>query len=286
VAQEVAPVASTDGAEIMLVGGKSEIDEGAALLLGIHFDAAGHDVTILPPMAIRQEAIGRLDLEGVRTVVLVFLGQDIRAQSRYAARRIRRMNGEVRIVVLLLDENAREEHAETLYVDAVYTSTADLVSSIVTHVFDEEEASNPRLNHKLSGAGRGSDAVGRRLDEIAERFAMPVASINLLDDERHMADEDAFRITKHIVETGRPIVIRLGQPHPVLGESAYIQTNSVGLYVGVPLLVPNGTAIGALVLMNYEPAPFSEQQVTELERCAQDLMSDFPDEQSDVKQGD
>lgn len=286
VAQEVAPVSSTEGSEIMLVGGKTEIDEGAALLLGIHFNAVGHDVTILPPMAIRQEAIGRLNLDAVRTIVLVFLGQEIRAQSRYAARRIRRMNGDVRIVVLLLDGSAREEQAETLYVDSVYTSTADVVSSVVAHVFDEDEMPNQRLPHQLSGAGRGNDALGRRLDEIAERFSMPVASINLLDDERHMADEDAFRITRHIAETETPVIIRLGQPHPVLGENAYIQTNSVGLYVGVPLLLSDGTSIGSLVLMSYEAAPFTNEQVAELELCAQELVRDFPGEHTEVAQDD
>lgn len=276
VVQEISPVSSTEGAEILLVGGKSEIDEGAALLLGIHFADAGHSVRILPPVAIRQEAIGRLDLAGVKVVVLVFLGQDIRAQSRYAARRIRRMNPEVRIVATMLDQTGVEEHAETVYVDELYTSIAETVAGVTAYAQEgEEEAAASGPAHPLSGAGRGNDALGQALDGIARRFSMPVATINLLDDPRHSAEEDAFRLTKHIADTKAPVIMQLDQTHPVLGESAYIQTNSIGLYVGVPLLLADGSSIGALVLMNYDAAPFSDEQVSELEQSARDLMERF-----------
>lgn len=282
VVAETSPVANTDAAEIVLVGGKSEIDEGAALLLGIHFNAVGHEVRILPPMAIRQEAIGRLELDGVSTIVLVFLGHDIRAQSRYAARRIRRMDPDVHIVALLLNQGSREEQAETLYVDALYTSVADAVGGVVAFVHTDDVADDDTEPNPLSGAGRRTDGLSPMLDAIAKRFSMPVATINLLDDERHMADEDAFRITKYIADTKAPVIIQLGHPHAVLGESAYIQTNSVGLYVGVPLLLEDGTSIGSLVLMNYEVVPFSNDQVAQLVQSAADLMRELQNKPQDA----
>lgn len=282
VVAETSPVANTDAAEIVLVGGKSEIDEGAALLLGIHFNAVGHEVRILPPMAIRQEAIGRLELDGVRTIVLVFLGHDIRAQSRYAARRIRRMDPDVHIVALLLNQGSREEQAETLYVDALYTSVADAVGGVVAFVHTDDASDDDTEPNPLSGAGRRTDGLSPMLDAIAKRFSMPVATINLLDDERHMADEDAFRITKYIADTKAPVIIQLGHPHAVLGESAYIQTNSVGLYVGVPLLLEDGTCIGSLVLMNYEVVPFDNDQVAQLVQSAADLMRELQNKPQDA----
>jgi predicted PurR-regulated permease PerM len=272
---DVSPVSNVDDAEIVLIGGKSEIDEGAALLLGIHFKDAGHEVRILPPMAIRQEAIGRLDLDGVKTVVLVFLGQDIRAQSRYAARRIRRMYPDVRIVALMLDRDGSEERAETLHVDALYGSAPETVDGVISYVREAKGVEIKKAAHPLAGLGRGDDAVGKALDDIAARFDMPVATINLLDDDRHKEDAEAYRITRHIAETRKPTVIRSDEPHAQLGENAYIQTNSIDLYVGVPLIDGDGASIGALVLMNYEPAEFTDAQVAELEKTAAELMQQF-----------
>ena len=275
VTREVAPVPNTEGAEIVLIGGKTEIDEGAALILSIHFQNAGHAVRILPPMAIRQEAIGRLDLTNVQAVVMVFLGQDIRAQSRYAARRIRRMYPDIRIIALTLNTANLEQHAESLYVDALHTSFAQTVSNVTVELDGVEPSQANTRSNPLSGSGRGNDALGQELDRIAERLSMPVASIYLLDDERHKADEDAARLTRHIVDTEEALIMRLDEPHPVLGESAYIQTNSIGLYVGVPLLQLDGQAIGALVVMDYEARPFSDEEVLALRSSAAEIMQRF-----------
>lgn len=279
VTREVAPLPNTDGAEIVLVGGKSEIDEGAALILSIHFQKAGHAVRILPPVAIRQEAIGRLDLTGVRAVVMVFLGQDIRAQSRYAARRIRRMYPDVRIVALNLNNASVEQHAESLYVDALHTSFAQTVGDVASDLGGGETSGEAERPNPLSGSGRGDDELGQELDRIAERLTMPVAAIYLLDDERHMADEDAARLTRHIVDTKSALIMRLDEPHPILGESAYIHTNSIGLYVGVPLLQVDGRAIGALVVMDYQSRPFSNEQVSALQSSAAEVMQRFDREE-------
>src|SRR5690606_23905386 len=72
----------TEEAPIMLIGGHTEIDEAAARLLGIKLMDEKIPVEVLPPGAIRQEAIGRLEIEPVHTLVLVFMGADIRSQCR------------------------------------------------------------------------------------------------------------------------------------------------------------------------------------------------------------
>lgn len=278
--KDVSPVAAGGDAEIVLVGGKSEIDEGAALLLGTHFTDAGHAVRILPPMAIRQEAIGRLDLEGVKTVVMVFLGEDVRVQSRYAARRMRRMHPNVRIVAARLNKSVAGEQPETLYVDAIYRTPAEVVTGVITAIDENEQARADTPRHSLALAGRDNPGLDRMLGRIAKRFSMPVATINLIDDERHMGEEEAYRLTQHVVDRKAPLIMRLGEPHADLGENGYIQTNSVGLYVGVPLLLSDGTAIGALVLMSYEDATITDAQVATLQRNARDLMRRFGEDES------
>lgn len=273
VMEELSAPSLPDKPGILLVGGRTEIDECAAALLAAHLAASGMSTTILPPVAIRQEAIGRIDLDGINTVVLVFVGQDIKAQCRYAARRLRRMQASLRIIACVLHPHI-EESAETLYVDDMHQTLGATIDNI-----GGEVAGHQRIDDKdgvalLGGAGRGNDALGTALDNIAKRFDMPVATINLLDDERHLADESAFELTRHIAKTGMPLVVRLDQPNTEFGTNAYLQTNGIALYVGVPLMSQNA-CIGALVLMNYEKTEFDKVLLAQLQECAGALVAGF-----------
>lgn len=189
------------------------------------------------------------------------------------------MYPEVRIIALTLNNASLEQHAESLYVDALYTSFAQTVSNVTIDLDGGEASADDERPNPLSGSGRGDGELGQELDRIAARLSMPVASIYLLDDERHMADEDAARLTRHIVDTKAPLIMRLDEPHQILGESAYIQTNSIGLYVGVPLLQQDGRAIGALVVMDYEARPFTNEQVVALLSSTAEIMQRFDKEE-------
>lgn len=277
VVDEISEVEWPDTAEILLIGGRTEIDECTATLLGLNLAELGHPTRVLPPVAIRQEAIGRLDLTDVDVVTLVFMGADIRAQCRYVARRLGRMAPDIRILVCALNELTADETPETLHVDAVYRSLDAATEGVFgsAHRQDKVERQEAGKPQPFLGAGRGDDELGRALEEIAETFGVPLAAINLLDDERHVDDTEAFRLTRLVTERKAPLVVRSNAVNPLVGESTYLQTNGIDLYVGVPLILADGECVGALALLDYEPHPFGADQVAGLQDAANDLVERF-----------
>lgn len=261
--------------QVLLIGGRSEIDEAAAKLLATQLLDEDIEVGVMPPGAIRQEAIGRLDLAPVSAVVLVFMGADVRAQCRYVARRIRRMDPAVQIAVCLLNDRATDETAATLYVDSV-CHDFDAVHLFLAYQTKPEILQDVKpVRRPFAGAGRGDDALGHALDIMAEKFGVPAAMINLLDDQRHLEDTDAARLTLAVVDQKAPLVIHGHQPHSLVGESVYLQTNGIDLYAAAPLMLPDGQCVGVLALIDYEPRQFGDEEVVALVEAAKDIVKRF-----------
>lgn len=266
-----------DNASVLIVGGRTEIDEAAARLIGLELAERTIPATILPPGAIRQESIGRLDLDPVETLVLVFMGRDVRAQCRYVARRIRRMSPNVRLIAIVTNALAADETADSLHVDNVYRdfhSAVDGISEVATPNTIEpwEEVPQP-----FAGLGRGDDALGQELDAIAERFGVPAALINLIDDDRHLDDGDAAKLTQLVVSDNAPLIVHAATPDERIGDNSYLVTNGIDFYAAVPLTVANGTTpLGALVLLDYEPHEgFTEDDLARLKQEAAKLVENF-----------
>lgn len=277
VIDEVAPIHEQERSKLLLIGGRTEIDECAATLVAHRLTGEELPCRVLPPLAIRQEAIGRLDLNGVEVIVLVFMGTDIRAQARYVSRRLGRMAPDVRILVCALNEASGGETHETLHVDAIFRTVDDVVEGRLLRDMREQQV-DPGGVHKTRpfvGAGRGNDELGRAIQQIADGFDIPVAAINLLTDERHLEDGDAYGLTRIVSETRQPLVVLSGAPHPLVGENAYLQTNGIDLYAGAPLILPDGECVGALVLLDHDPRTFTDEDVARLVAAADDLVLRF-----------
>lgn len=274
---EISEITWPEQSKILLIGGRTEIDACAATLLALRLADEDLPSRVMPPLAIRQEAIGRLDLEGVEVIALVFMGDDIRAQTRYVSRRIGRMAPDIRLLVCALNERTSEETPDKLHVDAIFHSIDDAVDGAVINQMRKQAAGKTVGNSQqpFAGAGRGDDALGQAIQQIADAFDIPVAAINLLNDERHMEEEDAHQLTNIIAETRAPLIVHSDAPHPLVGENAYLQTNGIDLYAGVPLILPNGECAGALVLLDYEPRSFTDEDIKRLSAAADDLVTRF-----------
>ncbi|QQR40152.1 AI-2E family transporter [Devosia rhizoryzae] len=264
-----------DHAPVLLIGGRTEIDEGAARLIGVQLADEELQANVLPPGAIRQESIGRLDLTGVTTLALVFMGTDIRAQCRYVARRIRRMAPELQIVAVVLNPLAADETTETLHVDSVFHQFDAAVDGIVALEAPKFRHGTQMQRQPFAGLGRGDDELGQELDAIAKRFGVPAVLINLLNDERHSQDEDALRLTQLVVEGNEPLVVHSTETNDKVGENAYMLTNGIDLYAGVPLVLADGTKAGALALIDYDPHPFTAEDTARLQAEADALVKRF-----------
>nr|WP_295884299.1 AI-2E family transporter [uncultured Devosia sp.] len=279
---EVAPIDWPEQSKLLLIGGRTEIDECAATLVAHRLAEEELPCRVLPPLAIRQEAIGRLDVNGVEIIVLVFMGGDIRAQSRYVARRLGRMAPDVRILVCALNEASGGETHETLHVDAIFRTVEDVVEGVLLRDMREQQVDRARLHKRrpFVGAGRGNDELGRAIQQIADDFDVPVAAINLLSDERHLEDDAAYSLTSIVAETRQPLVVLSDAPHALVGENAYLQTNGIDLYAGVPLILHDGECVGALVLLDHDPRAFTKEDVARLVAAADDLVRRFGGEEA------
>jgi predicted PurR-regulated permease PerM/GAF domain-containing protein len=261
-----------DGGAIVLVGGRTEIDDSGARVIAQLLSAKGIGSRVLPPMAVRQESIGRIDIEGVEIVYLIYFGSEVKAQTRYVSKRLKSISPGVKVMACMLDDGAGAT-ADSLRVDRLTHDFTDTVDAIESHV-DAVSAERSKVGQPFKGAGRGDDALGRALEDVAHAMGVPVATINLLDDERHKDDPDAYRLTETIVQHGVPLVVR-SEDGGELTENPYLQSNGVDFYAGVPLTLPTGKTLGSLVIVDYKQHDFTEADVQRLSGFAADLVRRF-----------
>lgn len=275
VIEESATSAAIDGPLVVLIGGRTEIDERAAKIVAQRLADQQVPSRVLPPMAVRQESIGRIDLEGAEVVCLVYFGTDFKAQARYVSRRLKFIREGVRIIVCQLGSERLPDSAEALRVDQVTHDLPGTLDEIDAYLDIATAAARLGAHQPFRGSGRGDDALGQALRGVADAMAVPVATINLIDDERHRSDADAYRLTEIIAERGGPLVIPTEGEAKEIADNPYLQSNGVSFYAGVPLILGSGQTVGALVIMDYAAHPFGAEDLAQLETLAADLVMRF-----------
>lgn len=275
VIEELGEAEPMEGGAVVLVGGRTEIDESAARVMAQRLAAQRVPSRVLPPMAVRQESIGRIDIEGAAVVCLFYFSTEIKAQTRYVSRRLKRMHPGLKIIVCLLGTERSAESADALRVDNVTHGFEPTLEEIDSYL-DIMTATAKLAGHQpFRGAGRGNDALGKALEAVAQTMNVPLATINLLDDERHRDEGDAYKLTEMIVARGTPLVINAGKDGGELAENSYLQSNGVDFYAGVPLTLDNGLTVGSLVIIDYEERGFGEDELVKLQELGADLVARF-----------
>jgi GAF domain-containing protein len=185
------------------------------------------------------------------------------------------MHPGLKIIVCLLGTERSAESADALRVDSVTHGFEATLEEIDSHL-DIITATAKLAGHQpFRGAGRGDDALGKALEAVAQTMNVPLATINLLDDERHRDEGDAYKLTELIVERGTPLVINAGKDGGELAENSYLQSNGVDFYAGVPLTLDNGLTVGSLVIIDYEERGFGEDELMKLQELGADLVARF-----------
>jgi hypothetical protein len=264
VINEYGETPAVEGSPVLIVGAQSELDEVAAHVLAQGLHGRGIDTNTMPALAVRQETLGQLDLKGVRTVVLVYLDEHVRAHARYVAGRLKRRRPDLGIYVLRLVEADGTETAATLHVDRLAHSFGDMLVAIEEDLGRLPETPAEDLTHAIR-----SEETGKALAAIAKRLHVQAAMVNLLEDARHQQDEDAFSLTKEITSTGEPLVIH-ADAKKRSEENRYLLANGIAFYAGVPFILEKAV-VGALAVVDYEPHEFDEAAVESLKRAATQL---------------
>ena len=275
VIDEYGTAPSVEGSPVLLIGGRTEFDEDAAHIVAQRL--AGRDIAarVLPPIAARPENIARIDLAGTTVVCLCFVGDNVRAQTRYIVRRLRRIDPSLAFVAAILDEHLGET-PESLHVARVARNFDEALSEIEGVLGVAEGAAPPaRATATQFGAGRGDAELDKALEEIAEALGVPLATVSLLAREGSGEDHEAFKLTQAIAGSGEPLVIHMDGAVDDEETNTYLLTSGVAFYAGVPLTLDSGEAIGALAILDYQPHPFDEEALAALGAHARALVKRF-----------
>jgi GAF domain-containing protein len=118
---------------------------------------------------------------------------------------------------------------------------------------------------------------------------VPMALVSLVDDDRQffksclgLAEPWASQrqtplshsFCRHVVESGRPLVISDAREHPVLRDNLAIRDLGVIAYAGVPLITPSGNVLGTLCAIDHQPRHWTTEQVEILSNLAGAALSE------------
>ncbi|MBL8588716.1 MAG: AI-2E family transporter [Methylobacteriaceae bacterium] len=86
---------------ILVIGGRTPLDEAAAIPMADAFNRAGLGAKVLPAETLQAAGLARLETTGVRMIVLSFLDDSSESAMRFAVRRLRVKAPQARIVLAI-----------------------------------------------------------------------------------------------------------------------------------------------------------------------------------------
>jgi len=145
----------------------------------------------------------------------------------------------------------------------------------------------------LRGTGLLDSPPEERFDrltrEAARRLVAPLALVNLVDDQRQFSKScfapgnwpagrnaslpDSF--CKYAVRSREPLVISDTHGHPLVSSSAMVTELGIRSYLGIPLVTPDGHALGSLCIADFIPRTWPEEDVRALQALADEVMMEI-----------
>jgi GAF domain-containing protein len=119
---------------------------------------------------------------------------------------------------------------------------------------------------------------------------VPVALVSLVDDERQFFKSClglpepwasqretplSHSFCRHVVESGRPLVISDTREHPAMRDNPAIRDLGVIAYAGAPLITPSGNVLGTLCAIDHQPRHWTTEQVEILGNLAGSVLSEI-----------
>jgi predicted PurR-regulated permease PerM len=266
---EIAPADGNETPRVLLVGGRTELDELAGKVVSQRLTAQGIPSRTLPPIAIKQENIAMIDLEGIDLVCLFYLGEGFKVQARYVSRRLKQLRAELTVLVCQLSESTEFVPASALRVDDA-TQDIDTTVQKIDEILGVQAADQGAADVVAIEDAAKDGQLADTLKRIAVEMNVPIATIGLLGDVKHQRDEDAYKLTARIAETNEALVLRPGADET--DTNKFLQSNGIGFYAGAPLRRRDGTPLGALVLIDYEDRTFDIADEAKLEKLADEVV--------------
>jgi len=282
--------AGTQSPRVICIGGRTELDEAAAQILARLLRSSGYSASALAPLAIRQESIGQLLLDGVEVVCLCYLGDNARSYARFVARRLQRRYPDLKVIACAMGPERmngdEQQDWGTPYVARDLAGAIESVEELLTHTVVEQGAAQRQAVdddavHRLRRLANSDGRLAQALGAIASASGVPVAIIDISDAGissavgKHSDDADEHRVnlvSQRVIDHTETIIIPDVAASKDFANDEFLLENGVRFYAGVPLLGPDGTPIGALALLDHMPREFEAVDIDALELQALKLM--------------
>jgi GAF domain-containing protein len=250
---------------------------------------AGMRTDTMPPMAVRPESIGQLELAGVEVVCLTYLGPHPQSYVRYVARRVKRRQPGVRVVACLLHGAASSQpiDAAELRVDAVVTSFGE-IDSVLRDLIQPGSSKDggrerpqdkeiSRTAKKMKALATSEGWLEEYCTEVARTFDVPLAVATVADTSVHSGEGagQGNPLTERVVSSRHALVLEDVSADKAFADTPFLLENGIQFYAGEPLVTKDDMIIGALSIMDTEPRKFSEKDRERLGSFAMALMSEF-----------
>jgi hypothetical protein len=135
------------------------------------------------------------------------------------------------------------------------------------------------------------DPAFDRLTRLASRVLdAPIAMVSFVDRDRQVfascigMEGDAARdrqtplshsFCQHAVEAREPLVVPDARLHPVLKTNPAIEDLGIIAYAGVPLIDPDGYALGTLCVADGQPRAWTDEDVSMLSDLASSVLTEI-----------
>ena len=138
-----------------------------------------------------------------------------------------------------------------------------------------------------TGAEEAFDRLGRLAAKV---LRVPVALISLVDQNRQFFKSClglpepwascretplSHSFCRHVVESGKPLIVRDAREHPDLRDNLAIPDLEVIAYAGVPLVTSGGHVLGTFCVADTRPRQWSEEEVRVLRDLAESAMTEI-----------
>jgi predicted PurR-regulated permease PerM len=118
-----------EGISVVSIGGRTELDDAAAAMLGQALVAQGAEVRSLGHADLDPAKVRSLDLAGVDCVVLNYLAADAVSQARFLVRRLKRAYPSLRVGVAFFADTPPERRVEEGRDEAALTRLAETMGA-------------------------------------------------------------------------------------------------------------------------------------------------------------
>jgi predicted PurR-regulated permease PerM/GAF domain-containing protein len=292
------------GEPCLCIGGKTDLDRAGAEMTAQVMRRRGIGARVLPPIAVGQHGIARIDLAGVEVVCLSYLAHQPQTFASFACRRLKKRAPHLKVLLCLwnpaIDASSATELKDRAGADVVVTSLSaaaaqidEWIASAISQPMQsapipENEAERLEALKRLGLA----TAESRHFDEVAAKvaaaFGTPIALVSVVDEAHQNwpgaaglpPNLDASRmearetsICGHVVALADTVVVEDVTKDPRFANNPFLIENGIRFYAGAPLKTNTGFTIGSLCVIDTKPRAFSERERAFLRMIADDLMT-------------